>query len=350
MIVVLIETHTVDEHMTRTVVFLQVAEDENMISEATQTQVEIRKLRRHFGSVKAVDDIDFTFRGGEVHGFIGPNGAGKTTTMRIIATLDNPDTGDVFLNGKSISNYPDELRSQIGFMPDYLDAFPDMIVDDYLDFYARAYRLHPTYRKKRMATVIEFTGLGALLERPTTALSKGQKQRLSLARMLINDPKVLILDEPAAGLDPRARIELRSLIRKLADHGKAVFVSSHILSELSETCDAVTIIENGKICASDHVHNLQRTIDEGMRVVVHLERPDDAERERLQRELSQMPHVMRTMDEMTGCTFLYEGETAVRVAILQKLLAQGFLVSDFHAASTDLEDAFMRLTIGGNAE
>ncbi len=313
---------------------------------ADSTVVEIRGLRRHFGPVKAVDDIHFAFHGGEVHGFIGPNGAGKTTTMRIIATLDEPDAGDVFVNGKSLVNYPDELRTEIGFMPDYLDSYPDIVVEEYLDFYARAYRLPPPRRRARLQAVIEFTGLGELLERPTTVLSKGQKQRLSLARMLVNDPAVLILDEPSAGLDPRARIELRRLIRQLADRGKAVFISSHILAELSETCDAVTIIENGQIRASDRMPNLQRQLDEGLRVRVALARPEPEECRRLQRLLAETAGVLRTFELPQGADFAYEGEPAGRAEILRRLLAAGFQVTDYHLATSDLEDAFMRLTEG----
>ena len=316
---------------------------------ATPITVEIKGLRRHFGAVKAVDDIDFTLQGGEVHGFIGPNGAGKTTTMRIMATLDMPDAGDVLLDGVSILNYPDRLRPDIGFMPDYLDSFSDMLVEDYLDFYARAYRLDRATRLRRLAAVVDFTGLGELLERPTTGLSKGQKQRLSLARMLTSDPKLLILDEPSAGLDPRARIELRNLIRSIADRGKAVFISSHILTELAESCDAVTIIEHGKIRASDRIHNVRKAADGGgTRVLVILDMPTDAERERLRLRLAELPGVQAVADEQRGATFNYEGEPEIRTRVLRELVASDFRISDFHAASSDLEDAFMRLTVGRN--
>lgn len=316
------------------------------LSNNEETLVEVKGLRRHFGDVKAVDDIDFSFRSGEVHGFIGPNGAGKTTAMRIIATLDNPDSGDVLVNGRSLINYPDKIRPILGFMPDYLDSYRDMVVDEYLDFYARAFKLEPHRRCERLGLVVEFTGLAELTNRPVAALSKGQKQRLSLARVLINDPQVLILDEPAAGLDPRARVELRNLIRVLADKGKAVFVSSHILTELSEICDAVTIIENGQVCASDYVNNLQRDIDNGLKVAVHLLEPSDTKRGELVRILAETPGVMKVEDEKHGASFICDGEPKNRVKILRLLIEKGFSVTDFHSDTSDLEDAFMHLTDG----
>ena len=306
--------------------------------------VEVRNLHRSYGRVKAVDGISFTISSSTVHGFIGPNGAGKTTTMRVLATLDMPDEGDVMFEGKSLVDYPDEFRPDIGFMPDYLEAYVDITVDEYLDFYARAYRLPADRKKKRLGDVIEFTRLGKLLTRPANGLSKGQKQRMSLARVLINDPRFLILDEPAAGLDPRARVELRNLIRQLADSGKAVLFSSHILAELSEVCDAVTIIDGGRLCASDRVSGLQHQIDFGVKVNVVLDSPSREDIARLVIALAEIPGVIRSEEAMRGALFSYEGEPEVRSVILARLLEQGFRITDFHAASSDLEDAFMQLT------
>jgi ABC-2 type transport system ATP-binding protein len=306
--------------------------------------MEVRNLRRYYGKVRAVDDISFAIAAATVHGFIGPNGAGKTTTMRVLATLDAPDGGDVMFEGRSLIDYPDEFRHRIGFMPDFLEAYADVTVEEYLDFYARAYRLPPASKRRRLADVVEFTRLGPLLDRPAHRLSKGQKQRLGLGRVLVNDPSLLILDEPAAGLDPRARIELRTLIRQLADEGKAVLFSSHILAELSEICDAVTIIDGGRIAASDRVSGLQQRIDLGQKVNVALESSTEEERERLVRVLAEIPGVIRADATLRGAWFSYEGEPCVRSGILSKLIADGFSVTDFHTASSDLEDAFMQLT------
>jgi ABC-2 type transport system ATP-binding protein len=308
--------------------------------------VEVRDLARRFGDVQAVDGASFRFVSGEVHGFIGPNGAGKTTTMRVIATLDHPDEGDVFFNGVSATNYPDRVRPLVGFMPDYLDSYQDMMVEEYLDFYARAYRLSPPARRRRLGDVVDFTGLGELLDRPVAGLSKGMKQRLSLARVLVNDPQVLILDEPAAGLDPRARVEVRALVRLLADQGKAVFISSHILTELSAICDSVTIIEKGTVHASDSVREIQHRVDAGVRAEVRLVDPDEAERERLLRFLAETPGVARSEPSRHGAYFSYEGDAEYRAELLRRLVEARFRVTDFHAATSDLEGAFLALTKG----
>jgi ABC-2 type transport system ATP-binding protein len=308
--------------------------------------VNVDNLHRSFGRVKAVDGVSFEFVSGEVHGFIGPNGAGKTTTMRIISTLEEPDEGDVTLDGTSIIDYPEKAREVIGFMPDYIESYKDMLVEEYLDFYARAYKLHPRRRRLRLDDVTDFCDLKDLLDRPVHGLSKGMKQRLSLGRVLINDPKALILDEPAAGLDPRARIELRRLIRLLADRGKAVFISSHILSELSEICDSVTIIEHGTVHASSSVQAIQETIDQGTRVEVHILGEEETEHIRLATFLKGYEGVEQVEKLPSGAAFSYEGDSDFRVALLKQLIAAEFQLTDFHAATSDLEDAFMSLTQG----
>jgi ABC-2 type transport system ATP-binding protein len=193
---------------------------------------------------------------------------------------------------------------------------------------------------------VDFTALGQILDRPVEALSKGQKQRLSLARVLINDPAVLILDEPAAGLDPRARVQLRDLTRALADQGKAIFISSHILTELSEICDAVTIIEAGKLCASKSIRALQKQVDAGQRIAVALHKPTLDEKEALVRFLLETPGVMRSEMSKRGAVFSYEGASSFRAEILKRLITNDFPVTEFYSATSDLEDAFLTLTKG----
>src|SRR4051812_21648874 len=211
--------------------------------------LEVKNLSRHFGLLKAVENVSFSVEAGTILGFIGPNGAGKSTTMRILATLDVPTQGDVLLEGRSAVDHPDRARPLIGYMPDRYGTYDDMTVLEFLDFFARAYRLKGREREQRVGSVMEFTGLIPLQHKLTSELSKGMKQRVALGRTLLHDPKLLILDEPADGLDPRARIELRELLRALADRGKAVLISSHILTELSEICDSCAIIEQGKLLA-----------------------------------------------------------------------------------------------------
>lgn len=310
--------------------------------------IEIKGLKKYFGSVKAVDDISFSLRSGTVHGFIGPNGAGKTTTMRIMATIDVPDEGDILFDHCSLIQYADLMRPHLGFMPDYLDIYDDMVVIEYLDFYARAYRLTPAQRHQRVGFLVDFTNLGNLLERPLMGLSRGEKQRLNLARVLMNDPDLLVLDEPAAGLDPRARIEFRNLVRFLADEGKIIFISSHILSELGEICDQVTIIDQGKLCASDSISNLQRSVDAGTRVIVSINSVDKNSIERLLRHLAEIPGVTKTQPLAQGAAFSYQNDTIHRTAILSSLINAGFSISDFYAANSNLEEAFMSLTKANN--
>ena len=191
--------------------------------------LKVHDLARAFGGVKAVDGVSFELVAGQVAGLIGANGAGKTTTMRILATLDLADRGTIRLGGVDIVEYPNEVRRRIGWMPDHFVAYKDTAVSDYLDFFARAHGLHGAELERRVAEVADFTDLVPLADRPMDKLSKGQTQRLCLARTLLNDPEFLILDEPAAGLDPMARLEFKNLVRVLRDCGKTILISSHIL-------------------------------------------------------------------------------------------------------------------------
>ena len=219
-------------------------------------KTEVRNLTRIFGKTTAVDNISFSFEDGNIFGFIGPNGAGKTTTIRIMATLDLATSGDVFYDGVSATLYPEAVRRVVGYMPDSLPGYKDIQVWEYLDFFARSFGLKGAERTRALNDIVEFTNLGELRFKFLYALSKGMKQRVSLARALIHNPKVLIMDEPAAGLDPRARLELRSLLKILAEQKKAIFLSSHILSELQDICDGAVIIEQGKLLSAGTLNEL----------------------------------------------------------------------------------------------
>src|SRR6516164_5942233 len=209
--------------------------------------IKIEHLKKHYGRTRAVDDISFTFSSGQIVGFVGPNGAGKSSTMRIIATLDEPTAGDVYLDGVSVVEEPEKAHRLVGYVPDALPAHRDISVHEYLDFFARSYHIKEPRRTKVIEGIEEFTNLLGIREKHLNALSKGMKNRVSVARALVHDPPVLLMDEPAAGLDPRARIELRELLKILPGQGKAILISSHILTELAEICDGAVIIERGKI-------------------------------------------------------------------------------------------------------
>ncbi len=211
---------------------------------------------RWFGSTCAVNHVSFDVYHGEVFGFIGPNGAGKTTSMRILATLDTPSEGDAWVDGLSVVDDADSVRRRLGFMPDGFGTYANVNCEEYLDFFARAYGLRGRQRRQALREVMGFTQLDQMATKEVGGLSKGMKQRLCLGRALIHDPQVLILDEPAAGLDPRARIELRDMIRALAAKGKSLLVSSHILTELAEICDRVAIIEQGSLLAVGSVDEI----------------------------------------------------------------------------------------------
>ena len=318
-------------------------------ADAQAPVLEIRGLHRYFGDLKAVEDLSFTATAGHVMGFIGPNGAGKTTTMRIIATLDTPTHGDVFVCGHSVRDDPDRVRRELGFMPDSFGKYPNMNVLEYLDFFARSYGLRGKSRKNSVAQVMQFTELDGLATKPITTLSKGMSQRLGLARTLIHDPKILILDEPAAGLDPRARIELRELLRLLAtEMNKAVLISSHILTELGEICDSTAIIEAGKLIACGSVDTIRSEYrrrekqTEGTPLRIRtLERPEDLDQWLLEQPF--VSHVTRNQHVVT-CNF-NERDTAQH-ELLKRMLDAGFPIVEFHGQQESLEDAFMALTEG----
>jgi len=304
--------------------------------------LEIRSITKTFGALKAVNEVSFQVKRGEILGFIGPNGAGKTTTMRICATLEYPDHGDVFVDGHSVLTYPREVRARLGFMPDSYGAYANTTIWEYLDFYARAYGLKGASRSKRVGEVMDFTQLGDLQEKEIATLSKGMKQRLCLAKTLLHDPSVMILDEPAAGLDPRARVELRELVRALAGMGKAILVSSHILTELAEMCDGVAVIERGTLKATGAVSDITRSLRPSSQVFVRALAPVEA----LERALAEQPLVERAHREGAGMVFEHQGTPEDLSKLLAALVAQGLAPVEFAPREANLEEVFLSLTEG----
>lgn len=305
--------------------------------------IELKSLRRHFGATKAVDDVSFAVYRGQVFGYIGPNGAGKTTSMRILATLDTPTAGDALVDGFSVVNDPDRVRRRLGFMPDYFTTYANMNVEEYLDFFARAYLLRGSPRRRAVRRVMEFTGLDVLAEKPINGLSKGMKQRLCLGRTLIHDPAVLVLDEPAAGLDPRARIELREMIRALAAEGKTILISSHILTELAEICDVVGILERGRLVAVGAVDQIQKQ-GATPHDLVEIEVLDGADA--LGAWLAQRQEVSELRIDNHAAKFLFAGGAAEAADLLKAMIEAGFRVTAFGRRRQSLEDVFMQVTKG----
>jgi ABC-2 type transport system ATP-binding protein len=308
--------------------------------------IALADLYRHFGATRAVDGVSFEVAAGQVFGYIGPNGAGKTTSMRILATLDLPTRGDAFIDGFSVVEDPDRVRSRLGYMPDAFGTYSNVDVVEYLDFFARSYGLAGSRRRLALSRVLEFTQLDELAAKPISGLSKGMKQRLCLGRAMIHDPPVMVLDEPAAGLDPRARIELREMIRRLAAEGKAILISSHILTELAEMCDRVGIIEQGRLLAEGTVEEIRREQQGGRAPysTVQVKVLDSAEG--LGEWLSRRGDVSNVRLDGDTASFDHEGGRESEAEMLKSLVDAGFRVVAFGCQEKTLEEVFMQVTRG----
>jgi ABC-2 type transport system ATP-binding protein len=308
--------------------------------------VKVDRLFRTFGDVRAVQGLSFEIPRGQVVGFIGANGAGKTTTMRMMVTLDQPDAGEIFVDGFDVVQHPADVRKRIGWMPDSYGAYDYMTVFEYLDFYARAFGYKGAARKNRVQEVMEFTDLTPLAERAMNKLSKGMGQRLCLGRTLLHDPSVLVLDEPAAGLDPKARVEFKHLVRLLAGHGKTLFISSHILSELEEMCDSLLFIDQGKLVHHGTAEHLKRNNESTAVIVVE----SAADPGSVARWIDMNPGVELIETTKRGARIkLLEGGDEQVAWVLRKLVSDGIAVTEFRREQLRLEDAFVNMLKNGIA-
>lgn len=313
---------------------------------ANEIALRVDGLRRCFGKLVAVDGLSFEIRAGEVVGFVGANGAGKTTTMRVLATLDLPDAGNCEVLGKNVVLAPELVRPKLGWMPDELGNFDGVTVVEYLDFFARAMGFKGSERRQRIDEVMEFTELFDLADRFSNKMSKGQTQRLGLARALIHDPQVLIMDEPAAGLDPKARVELKNLIRVLADDGKTILISSHILSELGEMCDQLLFIDAGKLVYKGSADTLRHAAHQGGRAIYRLQVMEDTAK--LEDWVLMSPYVEWVDELRGGGRVRIDSADPERAAeVLARLVGAGFRVTEFHREQRNLEDAFIEM-LGGS--
>ncbi|MEM8865906.1 MAG: ABC transporter ATP-binding protein [Planctomycetota bacterium] len=304
--------------------------------------IETRGLTKKYNELFAIKEIDLKLDKGDVFGFIGPNGAGKTTTMRILATLLAPTWGEAYVGGYSIYNNPKEIRRIIGYMPDFFGVYDDMKVTEYLEFFAAAYRIKGEARRKKCDEVLELVDLDFKRDANANTLSRGQTQRLGLARVLLHDPQVLLLDEPASGLDPRARIKMRDLIKRLGATGKTIMVSSHILPELADICNKVGIIERGELQYNDTIEALMAQLRQQLvlRVAVAENQENAA---RILREHSLVTDVQTTGDELRVTLVADERDPSTLASLL---IAEGFRLQTFCEEEIDLETAFMKLTQG----
>jgi len=305
--------------------------------------IETRKLTKRYGDLIAANQIDLKLAEGDVFGFIGPNGSGKTTTMRMIATLLNPDYGEAYVCGKSIYTDPREIRRLVGYMPDFFGVYDDMTVLEYLEFFASAYRIDGPARRKVCEEKLELVDMAFKRDAMVNQLSRGQTQRIGLARVLLHEPQVLLLDEPASGLDPRARIEIRTLIKRLGEMHKTVIVSSHILPELADVCTRVGMIEKGNLIVNDYVDEVMSRAREA--IMLHVGVRDDAERAAAL--IEQHDDIAKvSMDGATiNVTLKKQVEDYSFLPLL--LFESGFRITLFREEEVNLETAFMELTKGG---
>ncbi len=309
--------------------------------------IETVNLTRKYGDLTALDNLNLTIEEGTCFGFIGPNGAGKTTTIKILATLLKPTWGEARVDGHVVGYQNHLIRPLIGYVPDFLGAYDDMLVSEYLEFFAACYGIHGEKRMRVVGEVLELTDLVSKRKSDVNGLSRGMQQRLSVARVLLHDPKVLLMDEPSSGLDPRARIEMRELLKELRRMGKTILISSHILFELAELCTAVGVVEQGKLIFSGGISEMMDRAGSGSMVhVVVDERPQEAAvllkqvRGILKVTLEREEKVVRidvTIDPKSGMPIS---------DIPSRLIAQGFRVARFSHEPMNLETAFMRLTKG----
>jgi ABC-2 type transport system ATP-binding protein len=304
--------------------------------------IEAHDLTMKYGELYAVKSLELDLKKGDVFGFIGPNGAGKTTTMRILATLLNPTWGEAYVCGYSIYTRSQDIRRIVGYMPDFFGVYDDMKVIEYLEFFAAAYRIKGAARRKVCDEVLDLVDLGYKREALVTSLSRGMNQRLGLARVLLHDPQVLLLDEPASGLDPRARIEIRGLLKELRNLGKTIMVSSHILPELADICNKIGIIERGELIVNADVEAVMKQVRrQTILNIAVLENQDQAAR--LLDDHPSVEKVERRGDMLI--VTLVAGTTDY--SELAALLVEGGLkLSLFKEDELNLETAFMALTKG----
>ena len=304
--------------------------------------IETNQLTKRYGDLIAVNNINLKLAEGDVFGFIGPNGSGKTTTMRMLATLLSPDYGEAYVCGKSIYTHPQEIRRLVGFMPDFFGVYDDMTVIEYLEFFAAAYRINGPSRRKVCEEKLELVDMAFKRDAMVNQLSRGQTQRIGLARVLLHEPQVLLLDEPASGLDPRARIEIRNLLKKLGEMKKTVIVSSHILPELADVCTRVGMIEKGHLIVDGHVDEVMRKARRSILLLIRVKDRTEAAAALLEQHSG-----VQSLEIKNGTIFATLNSDVLDYSDLPTLLLEsGFKLTLFREEEVNLETAFMELTKG----
>ncbi|MED4752300.1 ABC transporter ATP-binding protein [Brevibacillus choshinensis] len=304
--------------------------------------IQIQNLRKRYGKMEALKGLTLEIDKGTVFGFVGPNGAGKSTTMSILATLLEPTSGKAYVGGFEVTKNPKEVRKLIGYMPDFFGVYDNLTAEEYLDFYGANYDIPLAERKQIIPQLLELVNLSHKRDAYVDSLSRGMKQRLGLARSLVHNPEVLILDEPASGLDPRARIELREILKELRDMGKTIIISSHILPELAEMCDVIGIIEEGDLVAFGRVDEIYAKMQEKRVLRIRL---TDRVEEAMTR-LREMPVVSGVTREGNWVVVGFAGNDEQQVHLLHELTTAGYPVAAFNEAEGNLEEIFLEITKG----
>lgn len=308
--------------------------------------IEIRNLSKRYGAFHALKDISLHIEKGTVFGFVGPNGAGKSTTMSILATLMLPTSGVAKVGGYDVTQHPKEVRKRIGYMPDFFGVYDQLKSTEYLHFYGASYGIPRAEREQLIPQLLELVNLSDKADTYVDSLSRGMKQRLCLARCLVHDPEVLILDEPASGLDPRARIEMREILKELKLMGKTIIISSHILPELAEMVDEIGVIEHGEMVAQGKVADIQSRLR--VKKVIHIRTLE--REEELAEKLRDEPFVTSVLTDNTGVHVHYGGDDAQQSALLQQVVSWEIPIVSFQEAQSNLEDVFLEITKGGPRE
>ena len=308
----------------------------------TSPLVSVENLHVRYGSTHAVRGLSLSIERGDIYGFIGPNGAGKTSTIKVLATLLQPAQGRVVVGGHDVVASPAEVRRKIGYMPDSFGVYDDLTAAEYLHFFAAAYKIPIGDRDKLVRDVLALTDLTLKYDAPVDGLSRGMKQRLSLARVLLHDPELLLLDEPASGLDPRARIEMRELLKELQSLGKTIIVSSHILHELAQFCSHIGIIEAGRMVAHGSLRDIYRTLD--LRRTIHIQLANSSPE--LHEQIRALPIVSDVEEQPDRLAVQIRGEDCNPEDLLDALHGIGARIRMFQPDAMDMETAFMKLTEG----
>ena len=307
--------------------------------------IETVNLTKKYGSFTALNELNLKIEKGTVFGFVGHNGAGKSTTFSILATLLAPTSGAAFVNGYDVTKEAKKVRNHIGYMPDFFGVYDQFKTVEYLDFYGASYGINPAERQELIPQLLELVNLSNKSDVYVDLLSRGMKQRLCLARSLIHDPEVLILDEPASGLDPRARIEMREILKELKNMGKTIIISSHILPELAEMCDELGVITNGELVASGSVASIQNQLQANK--VINVKLASDLDKAVMFFEDDpKVSTVTKNEKYVDMLSFAFNGNDAEQVALLKKALDSGLAILSFSQEESNLEDVFLEITKG----